>query len=42
LGYEATGQNAKAAEEFKTALTKAPDSGLTDAIRAELKKTAIQ
>jgi tetratricopeptide (TPR) repeat protein len=42
MGYEATGQDAKAAEEFKTALTKSPTSDLTETIKGELKKTAIQ
>lgn len=39
MGYAATGQNDKAAEAFKTALSKAKSGSLADTIQAELKKT---
>ena len=42
MSYVATGQDTKAAEEFKTALTKAPNSELEETIKAELRKTATQ
>ena len=42
MGYMATGQNSKAADEFKAALTKNPPSELASSINAELKKTATQ
>jgi len=42
MSYEATGQSAKAAEEFKTALTKSPSNALAETIRAELRKTTTQ
>jgi cellulose synthase operon protein C len=42
MSYRAAGQIGKAAEEFKTALTKSPDSSLAQSIEAELRKTATQ
>ena len=42
MSYKAAGQDAKAAEEFNTALTKSPSNELAEAIRAQLKKTATQ
>jgi len=42
MGYAATGQEAKAIQEFKTALTQSPDTELEQEIKAELKKTATQ
>lgn len=40
MAYMASGQNAKAADEFKTALTKSPSSDLAEEIKTALKKTA--
>lgn len=40
VSYNAAGQAAKAAEEFKIALTKSPSSQLAETIKAELNKTA--
>ena len=42
MGYAATGQSAKAAEEFKTVLAKVPSGDLAEMAKAELKKTATQ
>jgi tetratricopeptide (TPR) repeat protein len=42
MAYEASGQMAKAAEQFKAALGKAPDNVLAEKIRTELKKTATE
>ena len=42
MSYLAVGQPGKAAEQFKTALTKNPSIELADNIKAELKKTATQ
>jgi len=42
MSYEATGQNALAAEQFKTALTKSPSDDLAEKLKTELKKTATQ
>ena len=42
MSYEATGQNAMAAEQFKTALTKSPSDDLAEKLKNELKKTATQ
>jgi tetratricopeptide (TPR) repeat protein len=42
MSYAATGQNAKAAEEFKTVLTKAPSADLAEMAKTELKKTSTQ
>ena len=42
MSYVAMGQATKAAEEFKKALTKAPNSELEQTIKAELRTTATQ
>jgi cellulose synthase operon protein C len=42
MGYLATGQETKAAEEFKRALLKSPNAELGEKIKAELKKAATQ
>ena len=42
MGYVAMGQATRAAEEFKKALTKAPNSELEETIKAELRTTATQ
>ncbi len=42
MSYAASGQGAKAAEQFKAALTKAPNTDLEEKIKTELSKTATQ
>ena len=42
MSYKAAAQEAKASRELKTALTKAPNNELKEAITAELMKIAIQ
>jgi cellulose synthase operon protein C len=42
MGYLASGQNGKAADEFKMALTKNPSPDLLNDINAQLKKTATE
>lgn len=42
MSYAATGQNTKAAEQFKAALAKTSNAQLTETIKTELKKTATE
>ena len=42
MAYLGVGQNAKASDEFKIALTKAPNDDLAETIRTELKKITTQ
>jgi cellulose synthase operon protein C len=42
MAYQATGQGAKAADEFKAALAKSNNTALTDAIKNEMKKNVTQ